>query len=237
MEKKDINRRKFMDLTLKTIAASAGLSVAKLNQLLAAESQTLPKTRTVQKVQKYDVYKKSTDAVIKGLKVLIENDRRIFENEYGRLTPMETRPIEPWIPEDLRPGDSMLVCPIFWVNNVSDMLEGLLGCGVVFSQGVACPQLVECGGGNNCSGQDCPNLCVCRPNNCPGNDCGNLGSCLPGCGCEGGNTQILGATFFDRYKNDPYVQSLHDKFNTTDPRVLSLQVNKMLIERRQTIRR
>ena len=228
MPKEKINRRNFLDKTVKIIATATGLSVAKLDQLLGADENQLGR----QKASQYNIYQKSANTTIKGLKTIIENDRRVFENEFGRITPMVIKPREPYIPQDIFPNAPWRGCSVLWFDAMDVLGRGGIGCMAVFTPGGACGLLGECQP-NNCNGQACPQLCQCKPNNCPGNSCPNQGNCKPGCACVGGNTNILNGPFFEQYRTDPYIQALMQRFGVTDSGALANEVNKMLSQRRR----
>lgn len=226
-------RRTFTQKILKILALTTGISMLDLEKILAENTWQKYPIQKSQKINKYSINQKETNDVIRGLKALIEQDQRLFENEYGHVTPIRQIERIPNIPMDIFPGDHMNMCAVHWIDKIKGMLDGLNGCGVLFVNGAGCGQLVSCEGGNNCTGQSCPNLCECAPNNCPGNDCPQLGNCLPGCGCKGGNTQILDESFFDHYKEDPYIQQLSQELHATNTAQLSQQVNSMLQKKKQ----
>lgn len=226
MSKKGINRREFVDRTLKIIAAAVGLSTTELSRILSADVKELTQTQKLQRLQKYNIYKKSANEVIKGLKVIIENDKRIFENEYGRITPKITLPRDP---KGIIPGGAINHCGVYWVEKGMEFFKDMQSCQAVFSAGGDCGELGWCDP-NNCDGQSCGTLVWCEPNNCPGNSCPELETCAP-------NNQILDESFFEQYQADPYIQHLMVKFKVNTSKDLAAQVNNMLKQRARTMLR
>lgn len=210
MKKDGLSRRHFVSQALKTIAAVAGMQVADLHRLLAQGADAAPGGNP-----EYSVYQRSANARVKALKVLVENNRRIFENEYGRITPLEKGYFD-----SKNPGSLITLCRIEFV----DPGEIVQTCGAVYGKG-SCPELRECGN-NTCDRQNCPNLKACGTNECPDQKCPTLG----GCGTK--VSQVLDKSVFVEFQADPYVQYLFQKFNVTTAEALADQVNHLLSQRR-----
>lgn len=250
MPKDRVNRREFMGRTMRIVAAAAGLSMAELSEILATDFKQLKPKQRPRQSQKYSVYQKSANREIKALKVLIENNKAVFENEYGRTTP----PRQQFIPDIGRTGN---VCGShFMGGGVGGPLDG---CGHLFmGVGGQCPVLGIGGGENTCDGQcvgvgagpsgcNGVHLTDCGTNKCPRQDCGNL----IGCGtndcsgqkcpkqksCDKNKQIMLSPTLFEHYKSDPYVRHLMERFNVTNSSALANQVQNMLRQRRGMMQR
>lgn len=210
MTKDELSRRHFMSHTLKMIAAAAGMRVVDLHRLLAQGGEA-----ALGRNPEYSIYQRSANAQIKALKVLIENNPRIFENEYGRITPLEKGYFD-----GKDPGSLITLCRIDFFDP-GDIVQT---CGAVYGKG-SCPNLRECGN-NTCDRQSCPNLKTCGTDECPGQKCPTLG----GCGTK--VSQVLDKSLFVEFNSDPYVQYLFKKFNVTTAEALAGQVNNLLSQRR-----
>ena len=209
MLKDKLGRRDFMSHVMKILAVATGLSVSEVSRLLTSEGTEIDPDLDIELQQRFNIYQKSSDDEIKALKVLIENNRRIFENEYGRITPITTAEIQ---------GSIKKVCGVNWIKP-GEMIDV---CRAVFSKGGTCGKLKTCGG-NTCSDLKCPELETCDKLTCPGLNCPKLGSCS--------QLSMINSSFFEKHKSDRYVQHLFERFEVTTSSELATQV-KILLDMR-----
>ena len=211
MPKKNFGRRKFMTHVMKILAVITGLGVSEVSKLLEGGDIGIANSGH-DFAQKYNIYQKSSDYEIKALKVLVEDNRKVFENEFGRITGVNT------ISDKKRPGELMKVCQVEWIGQGS-IIET---CETVYSKGGSCPNQVACGE-NTCDEQDCDRFISCGKNTCPGQNCPRLGN------CTSINSQVFSRAFFDKHKSDPYVQQLFMRFDVSTSDELATQVKNLLI--------
>jgi hypothetical protein len=194
---------------MKMIATAVGMQAADLRRLLAKGGDAAPLGN-----QEYSIYQRSANAQIKALKVLIENNQKVFESEYGRITPLEKDYFSSKDPTFL-----MTLCRIECLDP-GDIVQS---CRAVYGKG-SCPELRECGD-NTCDRQSCPNLKSCGTDECPGQKCPTL----TGCGTK--VSQVLDKSLFVEFKSDPYIQYLFKRFDVTTAEALANQVNDLLNQR------
>jgi len=219
----DMDRREAMNHILKTVALAAGISLLDLKHLVTAEAGKLSKDSLNR---------------LKMLKVMLSGfDAKVFQNEFGRITP-------------LKPAAQMGIPNVREGMGCSVYMQGVLGasehCGEFTTCGKNgepdCSTLQTCHGngcsdqdyggggsggecrGNDCDGQDCSGLDCCAGNSCTGQKCPELGACVE---YTKNMTGLL-----NQFKNDPYVQGLMEYFHTTDTRQLNSQVVNMLRQKR-----
>lgn len=211
MPKEKLDRRGFVSATLKIVAALAGMELADFRQLLAENTDGLTSAES----QEYSILQRSADRQVKALKVLIENDPRVFENEYGRITPLEKGYFDP-----RNPGSLLTMCRIEWFKP-----GGIVdSCKIVYQAGGSCGGLKNCAT-NACGRQTCGKLESCTDvNSCSGQVCPGFGSC-------GTNTQSIRSSFLENFKSDPYIQYLFKRFGVTTAQALETQVNNLLKQR------
>jgi hypothetical protein len=237
MEEKKLTRREAMERLTKIIALATGLSTSKVSLLMAdvkpkASGQVKPvKQPNLQKLAGI----RTTNQDVKVLKVLIHNQRSVFESEFGRVTPKYRITNVKQIPakyqdlirgRNIRPG--MMVCPIEW-SNIAACDAGLIcGTNAVDVSGLIMGGCDIC---DQCSGT--------QKLVCPGNG----PSCpAPRFGCEkpknlGSFSPDFAVHIFDQFRTDTYIQALFREFNATTSQALAQEVQKIINQRRQTIRK
>lgn len=211
MPKVNFNRRDFMTHIIKVMAVVTGLSVSEVERLLASGSRGIAGNLDPGLQQRYNIHQKSSDDEIKALKVLIEDNRRIFESQYGRITPIEKKE------NPKKPGDFLRFCRVEFGGSGSVVDS----CDSFYGKGPTCPVFTGCTK-NNCNGQNCPRFASCGDNICPGQ------TCPKHAGCSGINKMILGKSFFEKFESDPYVQHLFERFEATTANQLATQVNDII---------
>lgn len=213
---------------MKLIASAAGVSVFDIENLMGSDGMNGELMQTTQR-QKYNVFQKSAKAEIKALKVLVENNKKMFENEYGRITPVADMTIKQFpklnIPDLM--GGAFKGCAAHF-KDFGDL--GVVACIANFDANGSCTGLRGCDDGNSCSGQACGNLYTCAPNSCPNQSCPILSSCKP-------NSQILSGSFYEQYKSDPYIQNLMEQYNVTTSDALAKKLDNMFSQRRASMNR
>ena len=206
---KKIDRRDFMSQVMRITAIAAGLSVNEVRSLLASGDDVVANfDASVQ--QRYSIYQKSSDNEIKNLKVLIEDNKKVFESEYGRITPIQK------VEDPKKPREYLLICRVEWGGSGSIIDT----CQSHYGKGGTCGKLKKCGN-NSCSGQKCPLHWDCGTHSCSGHECPKFLGC-------GSVTSSFKETFFDKYKSDPYVQHLFERFEVTSSYELANQVNDLI---------
>lgn len=207
--KKNMERRDFMSQVMRITAVAAGLSVNDVSRLLAGSEEVTANMDPAVR-QRYNIYQKSSDEVIKSLKVLIEDNQKVFESEYGRITPIER------IEDPKKPGEYLRVCRVEWGRS-----GGIIdSCQSHYEKGGTCGKLKKCGN-NSCNGQKCPEHWDCGTHSCSGHECPKF------LGCSS-VTSSFKDSFFDKYKLDPYVQHLFERFQIKTSSELANQVNDLL---------
>ncbi len=246
MGEKSLNRRNAMNRMLKLVGVAAGLSSAELRVLLGSQVQ---RVQTVQRVQdeKTIIMQKSTSKFVKNLKVMIENSRDVFENEFGRVRPARQMSVDQITPELNRilrfdqsqvdqfldvMADSAFFCgKNFGVSDefLSGLIEGFICAGENSCSEQDVGGGSGCAGTNECNEQSC-DFFVCAGNDCEGQTCGDFGY------CEGNKQSIVSVAELDRFRTDPYIQLLFDKFNVTTSAQLAAQLKQMFAEQRLRLR-
>ena len=206
-----VNRREAIGKLTKIMALAVGMGTQGLRKLLA---QVPAKKRTGQK-RNAIVMQKSINEDIKQLKVMIENNKRVFANEYGRITPV--RQIGPGIrlPNKLEGLTGSFCLSFFGDSGVGvEGMDWCIGTNMCNGQDL-CPSdegtpgdVPACDGTNVCNGQTC-HLEHCRKNACRNQTCNGLASC-------DSNKQAIKACVTDLIeanRNDPYIQLLFQQFN------------------------
>lgn len=199
-------RRDFISQAAKVIAMAAGLSAVEVRRLLGVDGggSSAP-------AEEYSVLQKSAEAKIKALKVLLENSLPVFENEYGRVTPLEKGYFDAKNPKSL-----ITMCRVEWLQ--AD--EIVHDCRVVHAPGASCGTLVTCGG-NACGEQDCPALRFCGGIGCGKQSCPLLGR-------SAGKPEWTNSSFYAQFRSDPYIQHLFRRFQATSAEELAAQVTRLL---------
>jgi hypothetical protein len=222
----ELSRREATKRLLKLLALATGLSVPEVRALLAAGAGAqavatpTPWFRAAGQPPRLDrktiVAQKSAANDVKTLKVLLENNRQVFENQFGRSTAIIQRP--------LNPGKIVNMCGVnFGMAGVMDEIGG-------GALGLWCQDINTCtgqdldGGGcdgmNTCSGQSCSQA-QCDDNKCKDQTC-DLARC-------GTNVQtIVSAEMLTQFRTDPYIQLLFQEFNVISPDQLAQSVNARL---------
>ena len=225
MKDKKMTRREAMGRLTKIIAMAAGLSSMQVGRLFGqVKKPTLQKLTSI----------KTSNKAVKFLKVLIHNDRSLFESEYGRITPVYTVKNVKDIPQtyqdflqqagvkDIIPG--MNVCPIDWMGPGNMSVCGTHIFGEISGQisSATCGEDSGCSGGLGCTEHDCQTAW------CTGHlTCGDGYTC--------GDIRIGGSftgAFFDQHRTDPYVQALFKEFNVTSSKELAQEIRTMFSQRR-----
>lgn len=240
MTKIKISRREAMDRLLKIVAIATGMTVTEVKSLLSGQV----KLQQPQK-QKTIIYQKSANKSIKTLKALLENDRAIFENEFGRSTPVRQASSEKLfstsqhlLPKDrLQQGNFM--------DHFNDMVND---CGRNFGVPGNLPGFDNfiCTGTNTCSGQDVGGGSGCAGTNecngqscesfvCSGNDCDDQ-SCSDFEICENNKSSIISIAELEQFKTDPYIQVLFERYNVKTTTELMAQINRSLNQLRLGIK-
>ena len=206
---KKLDRRDFISSVMKILAITTGLSVNQVHQLIAGNKEMSMNIGS-SGLQRYSIYQKSSDKAIKNLKVLIEDSKRIFESEFGRITPVER------VKDPEKPGDYLIMCRVEWGSsgNIID------SCGSHYEKGGTCGKLKDCEN-NSCNGQKCPELLGCDILSCSGLGCPTLVGC-------GSVTLSFRDSFFEKYKSDSYVKHLFERFEVTTSSELATQVKNLL---------
>lgn len=219
---KSINRRKAINYLYKAIAGSTGVFVFGVN----ANSQKPLKKKSTQKTLKQKpkinrnraIMKKTLDEELKAIKVLLENNRRVFTNEYGRITPVVTKPASEIDPDGAIPGDLGNLLSTCAVNFNFGLEQGINWCTSVNTcNGQDLPGTSDddqgCHGTNTCNGQTCGHFHSCDTNKCRNQSCPELWNCdknkqkiVPSCVAD----------LLDQYRTDPYVELLFQEFNVTN---------------------
>ncbi|MBT3383692.1 MAG: hypothetical protein HN778_03530 [Prolixibacteraceae bacterium] len=220
---KPMNRRKAISYISKAIAGSAG--VVLLGLKVNAQKKVPQKRKKVQRPKNISgvkrnrvLMRKTFDEELRDIKILVENSRPVFVNEYGRLTPIVTRPTTDFFPDGNIPdglGNDLSSC---FSNFNMGFEQGLWTCtnvNVCNGQGMdGWPGPGEedsgCETKNTCNGQTCDKLYTCRNNKCRDQSCPQLTDCdknkqkiVPSCAAD----------LLDKFKTDPYVELLFQEFN------------------------
>ena len=206
MTKEKYSRRDFISQAVKVIAVAAGLSAAEVRRLLGADGG-----RPSVPGEEYSVFQKSAEAKIKALKVLIEDNRQVFENEYGRITPPEKGYFDAKDPKSL-----ITMCRVAWLQPD----ESVHDCRVVHAPGASCGYLMYCTG-NSCGNQQCPRLDGCGQNGCGKQQC-------PMVNKISGKAEWTDSSFYVQFRSDPYIQHLFRRFRLTSAEELAAQVTQLL---------
>jgi len=230
-----------MGRVLKIVAVATGLSVSEVKGLLFGQVR-LKQTRK----QKAVILQKSANKSVKLLKVLLENRKDVFESEFGRSTPFRKAAkakvfvdIQSFLPQnqDMRNnfmdhfGDIVNVCGAnFGVPGGIPGVEGFICAGVNTCTGQDVDGGSGCAGTNECNGQSCDSY-VCSGNDCDDQSCDEFDY------CENNKSSIIDLEDIDRFRTDPYIQVLFERFNVSTSTDLLAQVNSMLSRRRIEFRR
>jgi len=236
-----INRRGAMGRVLKIMAVATGLSISEVRSLLFSQVRTRQASK-----QRAVILRKSANKSVKLLKVLLENSKDVFENEFGRSTPFRKTAkakvfvdIQSFLPrnQDMRNNfmdhfaDIVNVCGAnFGVPGGIPGVEGFICAGVNTCTGQDVDGGSGCAGTNECNGQSCDSY-VCSGNDCDEQSCGEFDY------CENNKSSIIDILEIDRFKADPYIQVLFERFNVSTTAELLAQVNSMLSRRRVELKR
>ncbi len=213
MLKKNIDRREFMTHVMKAMAMATGFSVNEVSRLLAAENKEIASNLEPAMQARYNIYQRSTDEEIKALKVLIEDNQRVFESQYGRITPIVLKE------DPLKPGEFLRFCRVEFGRAGGNVDT----CDTFYGKGASCPSYTGCVR-NGCNSQNCPRFAGCNENRCPGQVCPIFSDCVKI------NVMVLDRSFFDRYRSDPYVEHLFERFEVNTADELAIRVNNLLNE-------
>ena len=235
MAKEKIGRRKAMNRMMKMVAVAAGLSTHELNALLSSQIRD----------EKTVVLQKSTSKFVKNLKVLIEDSKNIFENEFGRVSPTRQVRLQQLLPDIQRflPVDNLqqnrflegIADPAFFCGRnfglsdafKSGVIEGFICAGENSCSGQDVDGGSGCAGTNECNGQTCDGF-VCAGNDCEGQSCSDFGY------CEGNKQSIVSIADLDKFRTDPYIQLLFQKYNVRTTTQLAAQIRQLFAAQRQT---
>jgi hypothetical protein len=239
-----LSRREASKRILKLLALATGLSVPEVRALLAAGAgaqavqtptpwfggkPTAKATpwfagQTGGANRNTIVAQKSAANDVKILKVLLENNRQVFENQFGRSTAIIQRPINP--------GKIANVCGVNFggADVINEIGGGALG---LFCQDVNTCTGQDlggdgCNGMNSCSGQ------TCDQNNCNDNLCQGQKCQLDNCGNN--SQKIVSAEMLTQFRTDAYIQLLFQEFNVTSPDQLAQSINARLAALVQQVR-
>jgi hypothetical protein len=252
MKEKKMTRREAMARLTKIVAMAAGLSTTQVRRLFGAEPKTTKQLKPLQKatpVQKATPIKKTPDirklqnvrasnTKVKILKVMLHNNRSVFESEFGRITPAyevtDVQDIPPnygrfitQLPQDFIQEGSF-ICPVHAAgagvgSGIGQCNTGLI-CGENFyGEGMGSTS-GEC---NYCSVDGCSGHLLCFPPY----ECGKVS-----CGTHLTSEIVFTPSFFNQYINDPYVQALFEEFNAPTSQALAQELRTMLQQSRQGLR-
>jgi len=251
MAKEKLGRRQALDRLLKIIAVATGLSVSELKSLLSSPQKEL-------KTQKTIIFRKSANKSVKLLKVLVENSRAVFENEFGRMTPVREIPQTQLLPEIKHIFPRMPKLSEQFLEDMGDIghltdrnfgnpdyfkdgiIQGFICAGVNTCSGQDVDGGSGCAGTNECNGQSCDSY-VCAGNDCDGQNCGTFDYCEGNktsivCDGEQCDQFIISVGELQQNIRDPYIQLLLDRYNVTRASDLATQLNKMFAQRRGQFR-
>ena len=246
-----LSRREASKRILKLLAVATGLSVPEVRALLAAGAgaqaaqtptpwvggkQPAAKStpwfsgQTTGSNRNTIVAQKSASNAVKVLKVLLENNRQVFENQFGRSTAIIQRP--------MGPGRMANVCGVNF--GVADAIAGIGGGAL----GLICMDVNTCsaqdlGGGEG--GECCPGTNSCNLQTCSGQTSCGSDSCeeqtCNGEGCTSHSTKIVSAEMLTQFKTDPYIQLLFQEFRVTSADQLAQSIHERLVALAQQGRR
>ena len=213
-----LSRRDAMDRIVKIIGVATGLSVSQVKGLLYGQT-VLTKSAPAQLDKKTILLKKTSNAQLKALKVLLENSRQVFENEYGRVTPIISRAVD---------NRRTNVCVThFGIPDVNRTV-GLGICrdtNTCTGQDLVGPE-DPCEKTNDCNGQSCPSMYDCSSNKCENQECPRLVSC-------GDNQESIFSTgLLDSLRSDIYVQMLFREFNVNTTAALAQSIRTKILTQR-----
>ncbi|MDJ0763527.1 MAG: hypothetical protein QNJ97_11115 [Myxococcota bacterium] len=250
MSDNGMTRRGAMNKLMQLVAAAAGISVADLDALLAAEAKKgkKPLKKPSAPKSKPAVSKSAISAgdALDALKVKLSGySGKVFESVYGKTTPIRSMS-EMQLPRDVTPGGpGSMGCVVNFGGGIGGGATGAAACPALefcgSFGGSACPSLDTCGdnvcsgqdyggesggcmGVNDCNDQDCTELEVCGDNECTEQNCPSLNGC-------GKNKQGL-VSILDQFKTDPYVQDLLRHFNVATSTKLAPKLELMIRRRR-----
>ncbi len=236
MKNNDLNRRKFMDITMKAIAAAAGISVFELEKLLAAEDMQVEPKQTTSRQQEYSIYQKTAQAEIKALKVMVENNPDVFENEYGRQIPVQNTNIKNAVNIGLITNEFARMADLagrinldFCSNNFDfSMIGNFSGvCGFNTCGGQSNGDFCD---DNDCNFQTCTDMTLCGKNGCGSQEC-------PKNACGINNTSLVDQAILQQNMSDPYVQHLMKQFHVVSADALAIQLTNLLNQRGENMNR
>ncbi len=243
-----LDRREFIGRVAAIVAASAGISAVDHERLLAAELGAAQQAKATQAA-----------GDLKALKVMLSGDPRVFQAEYGRITPVKAVRLENvldanQVQQHPHPDQMGNFCGV----NMWQPGDGSIDvCVTQYSAGGTCRQLVPGTGGNTCTeqsiggpggycndytfgttcpdntcdGQSCPSLIGCDTNTCDDQDCPKFNK------CEKNEQKLFDAAFFEMYEGDVFVQELFDEYQVTTSDALAQQVHAALdVRARQILR-
>ncbi len=237
MSKSQITRREAMGRVTKLVAMAAGLSATELKKLLSAQTSQ----------ENAIILQKSANNSIKTLKSLLENSITVFESQYGRSTPIQKLSVEQMLPKigNILPKDQ-----IQRQNYLDQLLAGRGACMVNFGAGGgtgggalgetlctdsnACAGQASggCAGINACYSQTCSDTFNCGQDVCFGQEAcdDSLKICRTVVG------EVISVAELAQYAADPYIGLLMKRYNVTTAQALSVQINRVLSQRRLQVR-
>jgi len=230
-----MTRREATHKILSVIALATGLSISEVRSLLAQVKtittvKPAPVSTTLSRTT--IVPQKAANDKVKALKVLLENSTEVFENEYGRMTPIQTGRMDALftgkvIPPDLA-GNIVNMCGVHFNPAGSGIgATGVMGCSgtntctgqeLSGSGGDGEP----CWGTNTCSGQKCPQQEMCGDNTCEDQECPKFKF------CDKNKESLTSAEYLSDIAGDVYIQLLFQEFNVTTVDALHTQLDKAL---------
>jgi|WetSurMetagenome_2_1015567.scaffolds.fasta_scaffold205750_1 hypothetical protein len=228
MKMDDFTRRDVLNRLLKIVGLATGLSVVEIQSLLAQRTSS-GKTPAAPLDKKAAGALKKVNKDLKTLKVLLENNIQVFENEFGRATPTVSRPLGKVMSQKkLPPGLQDQIVQVcgrnFSMAGAANKKAGLglcIGVNTCAGQDLTGPD-GPCTGTNTCSGQSCPHNYICDDNTCQSQKCPKFVD------CGKNNESIVNAALLQEFKDDPYVQQLFREFKVNTAPELARQIQLRL---------
>jgi len=231
-DNKEITRREAISRLTKIIALAAGLSTAQVRRVLGLQtSAATPKQAAALKAAKLQNVKnvRAQNINVKILKVMLHNNRAVFESEFGRVTPAYKITNMKAIPqnyqrflEGIQPGligNGSFICPIHaggpGGGDLAQCGAGLV-CGEHFFEGLGGVISGEC---NHCKKDGCSGHLLCvPPYSCEQVSCGTkLTYNVP-----------VTEGFINQYINDTYIQALFRELHAPTSQALAQELQNML---------
>jgi hypothetical protein len=156
----------------------------------------------------------------------------VFENEFGRQAPIQKVRIEQVLsPNLIQPplvGTMVNDCPVNFSISANNFTSGFTCSGQNFCTG----QDVGDGGcnTNECNGQAC-DAYACGHNDCDEQGCGLFEFCE-----RKHSDALVDLQMLERFRADPYIIHLRNRFKVTTTQALARQLNSMFRNARAAIR-